>query len=219
MLIPTPATQSDIRLQIVEISRRLYDLGLLTATGGNISARNEENPQEIWISPAAIFKGHLQAQMLVHIDLEGTVKAETGYIPSSEHRVHCAIYRSRPDVEAVIHTHAPQATLLALSGTKFLPISYEAAMLGDIPVVPFIMPGSPALGDAVAEALGNEAAVLMQNHGLVVAACNLRSAADITEVIEVTALKLLTCRALGVTPPVLPEEAITVIRKSRAFSA
>ena len=201
----------DLRGEVISTVAEMYAHGLLTSTGGNVSAR-VPGKNELWITPNSSFKGALTPDMLVRIDLEGNPIGDFSYAPSSERMLHCAVYRNNPRAAAVIHSHAPKAAILGLTGLPFLPISTEAACVGEIPRVPFIMPGTRELAEAVGVAAKDAPAVIMQNHGLIVGGSSLRQAANITLIIEQTADKLITCQLLGKVPPVLPDEIVTAIR-------
>jgi L-ribulose-5-phosphate 4-epimerase len=201
----------ELRDEVVRTVEEMYAHGLITSTGGNVSVRIP-GKDEIWITPNSSFKGALRADMLVRVDLEGNAIGDSPYAPSSERMLHCAMYRSNSSVGAVIHSHAPKATILGLTGLPFLPISTEAAFIGEIPRVPFIMPGTVELADAVGAAAKDACAVIMQNHGLIVGGPNLRHATDLTLIIEQTADKLIACHMLGKTPPVLPAEIVSTLR-------
>ena len=204
---------SDDQPRLVAALNELYRLGLITTTGGNISVRSSSNSEELWITPSRIPKGGVTAPMMVRIDARGNPLDPNSLAPSSERMLHCALYRSFEGVAAVIHSHAPRATLLALAELSFLPVSTEAVFIGELPRIGFKMPGSRELADAVAEAMQNARAVLLQNHGLVVAAHSLQRAVEMTTVIEQTADEIITCHMLGRQPRLLPEQMVATLRQ------
>lgn len=206
-----PSLVDHIRDELVRAVEEMYTHGLITSTGGNASVR-VPGKDEVWITPHSAFKGALCVDMLVRIDLDGNPIGDSSHAPSSERMLHCAMYRNNPKLGAVIHSHAPKATILGLAGLPFLPISTEAAFIGEIPRVPFIMPGTAELADAVGTAAKSAPAVLLQNHGLIVGGSNLRHTIDMTFIIEETADKLIVCHTLGKTPPVLPDEIVASVR-------
>ncbi len=201
--------------ELTAIVQELYARGLFTASGGNASVRATGRAGELWITPAGTFKGSLRPETMVRVGMDGEILEQGSAPPSSEKWMHIEILKRRPDLNGVIHTHAPWATLLALSETPFLPISAEAALIGEIPRLPWLMPGSRELAEAVAAALGAHAsAVLMQNHGLIVAAPSLRQAATLTETVERCCALILRCLMLGKQPPVLPPESVKALRRA-----
>jgi len=202
---------NDPRQQIVAVVNELYAAQLITATGGNVSLRTSENPAQAWITPSQLFKGDLRPEILVRIGMDGRAVEPGGRSPSSEALMHTAVLASRPDAQAVIHCHAPWATILANTGLPFLPISTEAAFLVNIGRIPFVMPGTQELADAIVAAMGKGWAVLMQNHGLLVAGRSLRRAADMCEIIERTAQVIIGCHSVGREPPVLPEKTVKML--------
>jgi autoinducer 2 (AI-2) kinase len=206
------AGADDERGELIEVVHELYAAGLVTATGGNASVRTADGAG-LWITPSRFFKGALRPEQLVRLDLEGRPLDEGARSPSSERLVHCAIYRARPEAQAVVHAHAPYATILADTGLPFLPVSTEAAFFGDIPRVPFVMPGTDALARAVGEAARTSWAVLLVNHGLVVAGRSLRRAADMVEIVERSAQVILGCHAVGRAPSTLPDDVVRALRQ------
>jgi autoinducer 2 (AI-2) kinase len=207
-----PVEPGDVRSEILVVVKELYATQLITATGGNVSARIP-GTEELWITPSQSFKGELTPEMLVRIDLNGRPLDTGALAPSSERLMHCAVYKARQDAQAVIHAHAPHATMLVNAGLPFLPVSTEAAFFGDIPRVPFIMPGTQELADAIEAAVRGNWAVLMQNHGLLVAGRSLRRAADMCEVIDRSSQVILGCHQAGKMPSVLPPQVIEMLQK------
>lgn len=207
-----PTQPGDERDQLIQVVKELYEIQVITATGGNVSMRIP-GADALWITPSQLFKGDLRPEVLVRIDLDGEALDRGARSPSSERLMHTAVYQARPEAGAVIHAHAPNATILANTDLPFLPISTEAAFFDDIPRIPFIMPGTRELADAVGEAARRSWAVLLKNHGLLVAGRSLRRAADMVEIVERSAEIILGCYAVGKEPPVLPEDVVKTLRK------
>ncbi len=205
-------TDDELRQQLADITTELYRAGVITAIGGNLSVRAATREGAAWITPSAIFKGALRAQDMVLIDFDGR-PLEGNSKPSVESAYHGGIYRLRPDISAVVHSHAPLAIVFGLSGLEMAPITAEAVLLGDMPVIPWHMPGSKELAADVLVHFAQANAAFLCNHGLITTGKSLRRAADATLAVEETTKILLTCRALGIEPSLLPPESVALLRQ------
>ncbi len=169
-----------IEEEIIEYYKLLYLRGHTTLLSGNISARSGGY---IVITPTSIPKPLLKPSDLVYIDLEGrVVKGERA--PSSEWRMHVAIYRRRPDVSAVVHTHAVAPTVLAERIDAGLLAESESYLGGGIAVVPYIKPGTWELAEAVADALSKANVAVLSKHGVVAVGASLAEAVNRAEVVN-----------------------------------
>ena len=199
-------TDHEAKQQIIQITNELFSMGLLTATGGNISALASDG-ETMWITPSQMYKGGLTEADLVHIQVDGTV-IEGTCRPSVEYQMHAAAYRVRPGSTGAVHTHAPVATAFGICNQAFPPINTDAVFLRDTVTVPWYMPGSKELADAVAEALQKSRGAILQNHGLMSVGENLRKAATRAMMLEETAKIVLYCKQFGGSVSVLPDEWI-----------
>jgi len=214
------AKASDQPRQLLDVVNELYQFHIITATGGNVSVRCDDNPDECWITPGSVFKGDLKPELMVRIGMDGEKRDPSAPSPSSEWPFHTQTLIKKPKANAVIHAHAPYATMLANTGIPFLPISSEAAFFGEIERIPFTMPGTSDLAELVSEALKDESVVLMENHGIVVTGSSLRRACDTVQIIERTAEVIVGCyQATGKPPKVLPAKAVELLRSYADFMA
>jgi L-ribulose-5-phosphate 4-epimerase len=198
------STDAEAKEQIIQITNELFSMGLLTATGGNVSATAADG-ETIWITPSQMYKGELTQDDLVRIKPDGSVVDGTR-VPSVEWQMHWGAYRVRPGTTGAVHTHAPIATAFGITNQTFPPINTDAVFLRDTVIVPWYMPGSTELADAVAGALEKSRGCILQNHGLMTVDKNLRKAATRAMLLEETAKIVLYCKQFGGTLALLPDE-------------
>jgi ribulose-5-phosphate 4-epimerase/fuculose-1-phosphate aldolase len=154
-----------------------------------------------------MYKGGLREEDLVHIKPDGSV-IEGTRMPSVEYQMHALAYKVRPGMTGAVHTHAPIATAFGICNQAFPPINTDAVFLRDTVTVPWFMPGSLELAEAVAEALKKSKGAILQNHGLMTVGPDLRKAATRAMILEETAKIVLYCKQFGGTISLLPDEWI-----------
>lgn len=184
------------KLDIVQIGKMMYDRRFIVAGDGNISIKINDNM--ILATPTTLCKGMLTPDQIVKIDLAGQV-LEGEYRPSSEIKMHLAAYRTRPDIQAVVHAHPPISTGFAVAGIPLdqLILAEMVVNFGAIPLAPYHSPSTPELADAVAEKVRCYDAVLMANHGVMTIGPDVYTAYQRLEMVEQFATISLVAHVLG----------------------
>jgi L-fuculose-phosphate aldolase len=184
------------RDQITMIISRIYKRGMTTTSGGNISVIDSSG--DIWVTPSAIDKGSLRRSDIVCVKQDGTIIGR--HKPSSEYPFHKAIYKTRPDIKAIIHAHPP--ALVSFSIVHQIPntniIGQAKFICGPIGYATYELPGSNLLGDRIsAEFEKGYMAIIMENHGTVLGGIDLLDAFQRFETMEFCARTILYGNTIG----------------------
>ena len=149
---------------ILEVGRRLYNIGYVVSNDGNISCKVGKDA--IWATPTGVSKGFMSEDMLVKLSLSGTV-LEGNNRPSSEIKMHLRVYRENSLIGGVVHAHSPYATCVAAAERPLNGVFLTETLmgLGEGPCAPFAMPGSDEVPDSVAPFCMDYNAVLLAHHG------------------------------------------------------
>ena len=188
-------SEAALREQICLLARSMFDRGLTGGSTGNISARTRDGG--LLVSPTGTSFGRLDPGRLSRFDAAG--KHIDGDKPTKEMPLHSAFYDTRSTAGAVVHLHSCHSVALSMlpgvDPDNFLPplTPYGIMKLGRVKLLPFYLPGDPAMGDAVRGLAGRRTAVMLANHGPVVAGKDIEAACNAIEELEDTArLALLT---------------------------
>ena len=193
-----PLTAASLRQRIVDVAQRLRAQELVVGTSGNVSAR-EPGRNQCWITPSGVDYDRLEPTDLVLVDSDGHVR-DGSLRPSTDIAMHLAIYRSRPEVGAVIHTHSPYATAFSVVQRDIPPVLVEAAGF---------------LGGAVRSdgTIGRDRAVLLPNHGVLAVGETIDAALAAAVMVEHMARVAFLATLLG-EPHQVPK---TEIERMHAF--
>src|SRR3954464_16023802 len=192
----TKMIENQTREQIAELGKSLYDRGLAHGSAGNISVKLDDGN---WLlTPTNSCLGRLDPAKISKLDCNG--KLISGDPPSKEAFLHLAMYQERAKSGAVVHLHSLHAVAVSCladvnAGDVFPPLTAYAIMqVGKLALVPYYPPGDQSLADAVRRLAGKHHAVLLANHGPVVAGSSLTAAVNAIEELEQTAHLMLLLR-------------------------
>jgi L-fuculose-phosphate aldolase len=187
----------DMREVVVSAGKKLIREGFTVETWGNISVRDEAGL--VYITPSGMDYETCTVDDIVVITLDKEIVS--GFRrPSIETDLHLGVYRARPEVFSVVHTHPIYSTIFSCTGERIPLIIDEAAQaLGDeVKSAPYALPGTIELANNCVEALGKKAnACLLQSHGAVCVGCNIKAAFKVAKVLEMTAEVYYRIRAIG----------------------
>lgn len=201
-----------LRNELVRLHEELPRNGLVTWTGGNVSARDPDSGL-VAIKPSGVRYGELTAESMVVLDLDGTI-VEGGLKPSSDTASHLYIYRHRPDINGVVHTHSRYATAFAAVGRP-IPVYLTAQadeFGGEIPCAGFALIGDEAIGAQVVEGIGRSPAVLLKNHGVFTIGPTVAAAVKAAIMVEDVAATAWLALQIG-TPEVLPDDVVEQLHR------
>jgi len=185
-----------VKREIIDICKRIYQRGYVAANDGNVSVRVDEN--RVIMTPTGMSKGFLKVDELVMVDMQGR-QIGGALKPSSEALLHLDIYKHRPDVKAVVHAHPPTATGFAVAGIALTKCVLPEVIisLGAVPLAEYATPGTPELPQVIRDYLKDHDAVLLANHGALTIGRTLLQAHYRMETIEHFAKIMLVAMQLG----------------------
>ena len=191
--------------QLVMFMQRIYDKGMTTTSGGNLSIMDDDG--DIWITPASVDKGTLTRQDIIRVKPDGTCIGP--HRPSSELPFHQAVYKMRPDLKAVLHAHPP--ALVSFSIARQCPdlnlIPSVLKVCPEVKIATYAVPGSDQLGENIGKCFSEGCdTVLLENHGVCIGAQDMFTAFQRFETLEYTANLEIQARRIGTTR-CLPNEA------------
>jgi L-ribulose-5-phosphate 4-epimerase len=195
-----------LRQNVWQLHMELPKNNLVTWTGGNVSARDPDSGLVV-IKPSGVRYEDLQPEHMVILDVDGKV-IEGSLSPSSDTASHLYIYRQRPDVKGIVHTHSPYATAFAALGRP-IPV-YLTAIAdefgGPIPCGGFALIGGEEIGRVVVESIGTSPAVLLKNHGVFTVGPSAKSAVKAAVMVEDVARTVWIALQLGVPDEIPPQD-------------
>ena len=203
--------EAKLRELICLLAKSIFDRGLTSGSTGNISARTDDGG--LLVSPTGTSFGRLDPARLSRFDADG--KLIDGDAPTKEMPLHTAFYDTRSQAGAVVHLHSCHSVALSMlpevDPENFLPPlpPYGIMKLGRVKLLPFFLPGDAAMGEAVRGLAGKRSAVMLANHGPVVAGKDVEAACNAVEELEDTARLTLLTR--GMNPRMLDETQIRAL--------